>query len=96
MFLAFCPLVLVACSLADIMAKAQDLQEQRDMLLVQLSLAEEEKAAAAHAAAIADAEAQWHVKMCQMLEVRPFRISHRRLMHASGCSTGWNLRQAIG
>ncbi|CAL8470033.1 g9575 [Coccomyxa elongata] len=55
-------------SLADIVAKAQSLQEQRDMLLVQLSLAEEEKAAAAHAAAIADAEAQWHDKMCRMLE----------------------------
>ncbi|BDA44048.1 hypothetical protein COCOBI_05-2320 [Coccomyxa sp. Obi] len=55
-------------SLADIMAKAQSLQEQRDMLLVQLSLAEEEKAATAHAAALADAEAQWHDKMSRMLE----------------------------
>lgn len=54
------------------------------MLLVQLSLAEEEKAAAAHAAAIADAEAQWHDKTSRMLEVRiqsPTEVS----MDAFGC-----------
>lgn len=56
------------------MAKAQCLQEQRDMLLVQLSLAEEEKTAAAQAAALADAEAQMHDKMCRMLEVRAFNF----------------------
>jgi len=46
------------------------LQEQRDMLVVQLSLAEEEKAAAVHAAAIASAEAKMVEKLCSTLEVR--------------------------
>lgn len=46
------------------------LQEQRDMLVVQLSLAEEEKAAAVQAAAIASAQAQVVEKLCSTLEVR--------------------------
>ncbi|KAK9915676.1 hypothetical protein WJX75_002565 [Coccomyxa subellipsoidea] len=55
-------------SLTDIMTKAEMLQEQRDMLVIQLSLAEEEQAAATQAAAIASAEAQMQDKLREMLE----------------------------
>ena len=58
-----------ACSLTDMVTKAQMLQEQRDMLVLQLSLAEEEKVEATQAAAIASAEAQMQNKLYAMLEV---------------------------
>ena len=61
----------IVCSLTDIETKVQMLQEQRDILVVQLTLAEEEKSAVAQAAAMATAEAQMHDKLREMLEVCP-------------------------
>lgn len=90
----------IGCSLTDIMTKAEMLQEQRDMLVIQLSLAEEEQAAATQAAAIASAEAQMQDKLREMLEVclllqRIVQRSHlhqARIGHAQnsadlGCET---------
>jgi hypothetical protein len=56
------------------MAKADALQDERDFLVVQLSVVEEERAAAAQDAAVASAEAQHVIKVNQMLEVRAHRL----------------------
>ncbi len=63
----------VWCRFAELSAKAEALQDERDFLVVQLSIAEEERAAAAQNAAVAAAEVQHLQKLNQALEVRTCR-----------------------
>lgn len=51
------------------MARTQALQDERDFLVVQLSIAEEERAAAAQNAAVTSAEVQQLCKLNNMHEV---------------------------
>ena len=66
---------LCACSLSELMSRLEELHDEREALVVQLSIANEEKTAAEHATALANAEARQIARLNYLLQV-PNITSH--------------------